>query len=161
MEMERPIFFSLVIIIAAYLPLFTLERVERRLFTPMAYTVCFALVGALILALTLVPVLATWLFRHGARTWRNPLLEWVFDRYETAVRWTLAHARLVIGPASALVGSALAAGRRGRHGVPAAARRGRDLDPLQPAARHLARRIRRDRRADARSSFGSRPKSRW
>ena len=93
--MQRPIFFSLVIIIAAYLPLFTLERVERRLFTPMAYTVCFALLGALVLALTLVPVLATWVFRHGARTWRNPLLEWMFDRYELAVRWTLAHARVV------------------------------------------------------------------
>ena len=55
LEMQRPVFFSLVIIIAAYLPLFTLERVERRLFTPMAYTVCFALLGALLLALTLVP----------------------------------------------------------------------------------------------------------
>ncbi len=102
-EMQRPVFFSMVIIIAAYLPLLTLERVERRLFTPMAYTVCFALIGALILSLTLVPVLATWVFRHGARTRRNPLLEWVFDRYEVAVRWTLAHTRLVIGTASALV----------------------------------------------------------
>ena len=51
--------------------------------------------------LTLVPVLATWVFRHGARTWRNPLLEWMFDRYELAVRWTLAHARLVVGTGSA------------------------------------------------------------
>ena len=102
-EMQRPVFFSLVIIIAAYLPLFTLERVERRLFTPMAYTVCFALLGALILALTLVPVLATWVFRHGARTWRNPLLEGLFDRYEAAVRWTLVHARLVVGTGSAFV----------------------------------------------------------
>jgi cobalt-zinc-cadmium resistance protein CzcA len=103
LEMQRPVFFSLVIIIAAYLPLFTLERVERRLFTPMAYTVCFALLGALILALTLVPVLATWVFRHGARTWRNPVLEWLFDRYGGAVRWTLRYARLVIAIASAAV----------------------------------------------------------
>ena len=107
-EMQRPIFFSLAIIIAAYLPLFALERVERRLFTPMAYTVCFALLGALILALTLIPVLSTWVFRHGARTWRNPLLEVVFDRYEATVRWTLAHARLVIGAGSALVALAVA-----------------------------------------------------
>ena len=106
--MQRPIFFSLAIIIAAYLPLFTLERVERRLFTPMAYTVCFALLGALALALTLVPVLATWVFRHGARTWRNPLLEWMFDRYEVTVRWTLAHARVVVGAGSALVVGGLA-----------------------------------------------------
>ena len=66
LEVERPIFFSLLILVAAYLPLFTLERVERRLFTPMAFTVCSALVGSLICALTLVPVLATFLFRKGA-----------------------------------------------------------------------------------------------
>ncbi|MGE4222294.1 MAG: efflux RND transporter permease subunit [Vicinamibacterales bacterium] len=107
MEMQRPVFFSLAIIIAAYLPLFALERVERRLFTPMAYTVCFALFGALLLALTVVPVLAAWVFRHGARTWRNPVLEWLFDRYESAVRWTLVHTRLVIGTASGLVGLAV------------------------------------------------------
>ena len=101
--MQRPVFFSLVIIIAAYLPLFTLERVERRLFTPMAYMVCFALLGALLLTLTLVPVLATWVFRNGARRWRNPVLEWVFDRYEAAVRWTLAPRAAAIGTAARLV----------------------------------------------------------
>ena len=106
-EMQRPIFFSLLIIVAAYLPLFTLERVERRLFTPMAYTVCFALVGALLLTLTLIPVLATWLFRSGGRTWRNPVLGWLFDRYGLAVRWTLAHARLVLSVAAGLVAGAL------------------------------------------------------
>src|SRR4030095_12860846 len=68
LEVERPIFFSLLILIAAYLPLFTLERVERRLFTPMAFTVCSALAGSLLCALTLVPVLATFLFRNGGET---------------------------------------------------------------------------------------------
>src|SRR6201999_1682629 len=77
LEVERPIFFSLIIIVAAYIPLFTLERVERRLFTPMAYTVCFALLGSMLLALTLIPVLATYLFRHGAKAWDNPLLRWL------------------------------------------------------------------------------------
>src|SRR5262249_16752877 len=67
LEVERPIFFSLLIIIAAYIPLFTLERVERRLFTPMAFTVCYALLGSMLLALTLIPVLATYLFRRGAK----------------------------------------------------------------------------------------------
>src|SRR5262247_1687864 len=62
LQVERPIFFSLLILISAYLPLFTLERVERRLFTPMAFTVCAALVGSLLSALTLIPVLATYLF---------------------------------------------------------------------------------------------------
>src|SRR5689334_17012074 len=55
LEVESPIFFSLLIIISAYIPLFTLQRVERRLFTPMAYTVCFALLGSMLLALTLIP----------------------------------------------------------------------------------------------------------
>src|SRR5262249_18288158 len=73
-EVERPIFFSLFILIAAYLPLFTLERVERRLFTPMAFTVCAALVGSLLCALTLIPVLATYLFRNTSPAWQNPLL---------------------------------------------------------------------------------------
>jgi cobalt-zinc-cadmium resistance protein CzcA len=54
LDVQRPIFFSLVIIVAAYLPLFTLERVERRLFTPMAFTVCYALLGSMLLALTLI-----------------------------------------------------------------------------------------------------------
>ena len=67
LEVERPIFFSLLIIIAAYIPLFTLQRVERKLFTPMAFTVSYALLGSMLLALTLIPVLATYLFRNGGR----------------------------------------------------------------------------------------------
>ena len=81
LEVERPIFFSLLIIISAYIPLFTLERVERRLFTPMAYTVCYALLGSMLLALTLIPVLATYLFSKGAKTWDNPVLRWLQNGY--------------------------------------------------------------------------------
>ncbi len=81
LEVERPIFFSLLIIIAAYIPLFTLERVERRLFTPMAFTVCYALLGSMLLALTLIPVLATYLFRNGAKGWDNPVLVWLQKGY--------------------------------------------------------------------------------
>ena len=67
LAVQRPIIFSLAIIIAAYIPLLTLERVERRLFTPMALTVCYALLGSLVLCLTLVPVLATFVFRGRAQ----------------------------------------------------------------------------------------------
>src|SRR5262249_8455006 len=84
LEVERPIFFSLVIIVAAYIPLFTLERVERRLFTPMAYTVSYALFGSMLLALTLIPVLATYLFQETPRTWDNPVLKWLSAWYERA-----------------------------------------------------------------------------
>lgn len=81
LEVERPIFFSLLIIIAAYIPLFTLERVERRLFTPMAFTVCFALLGSMLLTLTLIPVLATYVFRPGSKSWDNPLLNGLVRGY--------------------------------------------------------------------------------
>src|SRR5471032_120334 len=86
LEVERPIFFSLIIIVAAYIPLFTLERVERRLFTPMAFTVCYALLGSMLLALTLIPVLATYLFRDAPKSWKNPVVAWLETRYERVLR---------------------------------------------------------------------------
>lgn len=89
LQVASPLFFSLLIIISAYIPLFTLERVERRLFTPMAFTVCYALLGAMILALTLIPVLATFLFRKGAHPWENPLLGMMSRTYEKVLRGCL------------------------------------------------------------------------
>ena len=83
-EAQRPILFSMLVIIAAYIPLLTLQRVERRLFMPMALTVCYALLGSLLLALTLIPALATFLFRGGIRILRNPPLERLNDRYGRA-----------------------------------------------------------------------------
>jgi cobalt-zinc-cadmium resistance protein CzcA len=107
LEVERPIFFSLMIIVAAYIPLFTLERVERRLFTPMAFTVCFALFGSMLLALTLIPVLATYLFRHAPKTWDNPMLAWLSARYERALGWTIRHPGRVLVGAATVVAAAL------------------------------------------------------
>jgi cobalt-zinc-cadmium resistance protein CzcA len=92
LAVQRPILFSLFIIIAAYIPLLTLERVERRLFTPMALTVCYALLGSLILCLTLVPVLATFAFRGSAQGRRHRLLDGVTAAYERIVRVTVRHA---------------------------------------------------------------------
>jgi cobalt-zinc-cadmium resistance protein CzcA len=96
LEIERPIFFSLIILISAYLPLFTLERVERRLFTPMAFTVCAALLGSLLISLTLIPVLATYFFRRGATTWENPVLRWAYDRYERILQRAVPRSGLVV-----------------------------------------------------------------
>jgi cobalt-zinc-cadmium resistance protein CzcA len=110
-EVERPIFFSLCILIAAYLPLFTLERVERRLFTPMAFTVCAALVGSLICALTLIPVLATYLFSQRP-AWQNPLLKWLGDRYEWVLRRLLRWPAIVALCAVAIIGASLYLGTR-------------------------------------------------
>jgi heavy metal efflux system protein len=103
LAVQRPILFSLLIIIAAYIPLLTLERVERRLFTPMALTVCYALLGSLIFCLTLVPVLATFVFRGQTHGRRHRLLDAVTALYERVVRLTVHHAALTLIIASAVV----------------------------------------------------------
>lgn len=119
LEVERPIFFSLMIIIAAYIPLFTLERVERKLFTPMAFTVSYALLGSMLLALTLIPVLATYLFRNGAKSWENPLLPWLGKRYESVLQRALGHPKLVMSVSGAVVlGAFLLAGLLGVEFLP-------------------------------------------
>ena len=111
-EIERPILFSLAILISAYFPLFTLERVERRLFTPMAFTVCAALLGSLLFAATVVPVLATYLFKDGAKTWRNPLLVWLIEFYGRKVRWIVDNPWRFTAAAFAVMAAALAMGGR-------------------------------------------------
>jgi len=103
LEVERPIFFSLLIIVAAYIPLFTLERVERRLFTPMAFTVCYALLGSMLIALTLIPVLATYLFRHSPKGWDNPMLVWLQQWYGRALEATVRRPGRVLSVAAAVV----------------------------------------------------------
>ena len=66
-EVQRPVFYAITIIITAYLPIFTLQRVEGRLFRPMAWTVAFALLGAVTFSMTVAPVLASFLFRKEVR----------------------------------------------------------------------------------------------
>lgn len=119
LDVESPLFFSLVIIISAYLPLFMLERVERRLFTPMAFTVCFALLGAMLIALTLVPVLATLLFRNGAHTWENPLLARLSGLYGKVLQVSLRRAWFVVAVAGVVViGAFLLGGHLGTEFLP-------------------------------------------
>ena len=77
-EVQKPVFFARIIIIVSYLPIFTLQRVEGRLFSPMAWTVAFALLGALIFALVIAPVLCSLLFKGGnIKEWKNPVLAWL------------------------------------------------------------------------------------
>src|SRR5580700_8932439 len=85
-EVQRPVFFAIAIIITAYLPIFTLKRVEGRLFKPMAWTVAFALLGALMFSMLVAPVLASVLFRKGASEWHNPVLVWLTRLYRNGVR---------------------------------------------------------------------------
>ncbi|MGA8741107.1 MAG: CusA/CzcA family heavy metal efflux RND transporter [Terracidiphilus sp.] len=101
-EVQRPVFFAIGIIITAYLPIFTLQAVEGRLFKPMAWTVAFALAGALTFSMIIAPVLASILFRRGAREWHNPLMVWLTGRYRIAVRKAIEHRNFTIGISAAL-----------------------------------------------------------
>jgi cobalt-zinc-cadmium resistance protein CzcA len=84
-QVARPIFFATLIIITAYFPLFTLQRGEAALFTPMAYTVAFALFGALVCTLALVPGLAYQAFRKPRAIFHNRPLEWLGRAYKAAL----------------------------------------------------------------------------
>jgi cobalt-zinc-cadmium resistance protein CzcA len=100
---QRPVFYAITIIITAYLPIFTLQRVEGRLFRPMAWTVAFALLGAVIFSMTIAPVLATFLFRKEAKDWQNPVLVWLTERYRRALSWSVDHRWAMITVAIAAV----------------------------------------------------------
>jgi len=95
-EVQRPVFFAIAIIITAYLPIFTLQAVEGRLFRPMAWTVAFALLGALIFSIILAPVLASMLMSKGAKEWKNPVMEYLRERYRNGVTWAIHHHRFVL-----------------------------------------------------------------
>lgn len=95
-EVQRPVFYAIGIIITSYLPIFTLQRVEGKLFKPMAWTVAFALLGALIFSMTVAPALASLLFRKGARQWQNPLMHFLTTRYRKDVRWAIGHRWITI-----------------------------------------------------------------
>src|SRR5208337_4260320 len=96
-EVQRPVFYAIAIIITAYLPIFTLQRVEGRLFQPMAWTVAFALLGALIFSMLIAPVLASFAFAKGAKEWHNPAMQYLTERYRHAVRWAIRHRAVTIG----------------------------------------------------------------
>jgi cobalt-zinc-cadmium resistance protein CzcA len=103
-EVQRPVFYAIGIIITAYLPIFTLQAVEGRLFRPMAWTVAFALLGALIFSLVLAPVLSSFLFARGAKEWHNPIMAWLTERYRHAVTWAVEHRYVTVGCAVLALG---------------------------------------------------------
>jgi len=98
-EVQRPVFYAIAITITAYLPMFTLQRVEGRLFKPMAWTVAFALLGALIFSILLAPVLASLFFRKGAHEWRNPVLTSLLRVYREHVGFAIKRRWLTVGVA--------------------------------------------------------------
>jgi cobalt-zinc-cadmium resistance protein CzcA len=101
-EVQRPVFFARGIIITAYLPIFTLQAVEGRLFKPMAWTVTFALLGSLGFAMFVAPVMASLVFSKGAKEWHNPIMLWLTEQYRVAVRSSIEHRRRTFGIATVL-----------------------------------------------------------
>ncbi len=85
-EVQRPVFYAIAIIITAYLPIFTLQRVEGRLFKPMAWTVTFALLGALLFSVLVAPVFSSLFFPRGTREWHNPAMLWLTAIYRRLLR---------------------------------------------------------------------------
>src|SRR5271168_242878 len=95
-EVQKPVFFARIIIIVSYLPIFTLQRVEGRLFRPMAWTVAFALLGALLFALLAAPVLCSLLFKDDIKEWRNPVLRFLQERYAQTLDWCFDHLKTTL-----------------------------------------------------------------
>ncbi len=112
-EIQRPVFFAILIIIVAYLPIFALPGVSGLLFSPMAWTVSFALLGALIFALLIAPVLSSFLFSRGMREWHNPVLVFLEKHYARGLRWCMGHRRIVFLAAGGLLVGMLVLGESG------------------------------------------------
>jgi cobalt-zinc-cadmium resistance protein CzcA len=106
-EVQRPVFYAIGIIITAYLPIFTLQRVEGRLFKPMAWTVAFALLGALMFSMLLAPVFSSIFFRKGTSEWHNPVLIFVTARYRSILGWAIKWRWITLGAALAGLGLAV------------------------------------------------------
>jgi cobalt-zinc-cadmium resistance protein CzcA len=94
-EVQRPVFYAIAIIITAYMPIFTLQRVEGRLFRPMAWTVAFALLGAMTFSILIAPVLAATFFRAGVRERRNRVMDGLTSYYRESLRWAIGHRWIV------------------------------------------------------------------
>jgi len=89
LEVARPLTFAVMIIMTVYVPILTFQRIEGRLFQPMAVTISLAVIGSLLLTLTLLPVLTTFFFRHPPSERESPLLRWLRRPYVPALRFCL------------------------------------------------------------------------
>ena len=106
-DVDRPIFYSVAVILAGYLPIYALSGPSGKLFHPMAETMSFALVGALILTLTLIPVLASYWFKNGVREKQNRAFEWMKRKYAAPLDWALNRPKTTIAIAALIFGATL------------------------------------------------------
>ena len=106
-EVDRALFFAVAVIIVSFLPIYFLSGPSGTLFKPMADTMIFSLVGALIVTLFLLPVLCAWLMRNGVRERHNKPFEWIKDRYARGLDWCLEHRRATVGASIGLLALSL------------------------------------------------------
>ena len=118
-QVARPTFFSMLIIITAHLPIFTLQRHEGRIFAPMAYTITSALIGSLLFSLTLVPVMCMLLMRKGGGEKETVLVRWVNKVYKVVLASALARPKMIFAASAvALIGSLMLVPRLGSEFLP-------------------------------------------
>ena len=107
-EVGQPVFFAVLIIVVVFLPLFTLQGVEGKLFSPMAFTIAFAMLGSLVVALVVVPVLSCFVLGGTIREADSFLVRYLKAIYRPALAWTLARRRVVVGGSLLALVAALA-----------------------------------------------------
>jgi heavy metal efflux system protein len=100
-QVDRPIVYAVAVIVSGFLPIYVLSGPSGRLFRPMADTTIYALIGSLLITLTVIPLLCVLLLRN-VRERRNPAFEWIRDRYGRILAWCLAHRAVTIGASVAL-----------------------------------------------------------
>jgi len=106
-DVDRPIFYSVAVIIAGYLPIYALTGPAGKLFHPMADTMAFALVGALVFTLTLVPVLSSYWFKKGVKEKPNRIFDWVRDGYGSRLQWCLDRPKTTLLVCTLIFGATL------------------------------------------------------
>lgn len=118
-EVARPIFFATAIILVVFMPLFSFEGVEAKLFQPMAISIMLSMLSAVIVALIIVPALATYLFRKGIRPRESFVLKPLDRLYRKGLSWAMNHRKIVVGISVVLViATALVIPRLGTEFVP-------------------------------------------
>src|SRR5579862_6547518 len=106
-DVDRPIFYSVAVIIAGYLPIYALTGPSGKLFHPMADTMSFALLGALVFTLTFVPVIVSYWFKRPVKEKQNHVYNWIRDRYAGRLIWCLDHPKITVIVALLIFGGTL------------------------------------------------------
>ena len=136
-DVDRPIFYSVAVIIAGYLPIYALKGPAGKLFHPMADTMGFALICALILTLTVVPVLASYWFKNGVKEKQNPIFNWIRDQYAGGLDWCLNHPWTHHFPLFSYFWPHTSSHPADRRRIPASSRRRRGLGARNHALHHF------------------------